>query len=150
MVATASGDWTVRLWGVEKGQIIYIYLCIGSVKDCSFSPLGKIIAAGDTGGNVYILELIGFGATSLAEGKEAVPEQTVEEAREKELPELKADEEKKEKLPESREEFLLKADQIIEREQEAITSSESPTISCKCGHNNPATERWCKNCGREL
>ncbi|NIO22116.1 MAG: hypothetical protein GTN76_15655, partial [Candidatus Aenigmarchaeota archaeon] len=112
MIASVSHDETVRLWDAEMGKIIYIYPCIGAVIDSSFSPMGKMIATGDTGGNLYILELIGFGSASLAESKEAAPEQSVEEAGEKRLPELKVDEEKQEKLPESREELLQKADKI--------------------------------------
>jgi hypothetical protein len=40
--------------------------------------------------------------------------------------------------------------QTIDKEKEEITSSESTTITCKCGHRNPVSEKWCKNCGREL
>jgi WD40 repeat protein len=32
-----------------------------------------------------------------------------------------------------------------------INTTKNPnSITCKCGHKNPAGERWCKNCGREL
>jgi len=40
--------------------------------------------------------------------------------------------------------------QASSTQEEEISSEKRTTITCKCGHKNPAGERWCKNCGREL
>jgi len=96
-----------------------------------------MIAAGDTGGNVYILEFFNFGTAFLSKDKDTVLEQVDAEAGRKEIWE---------------ELERLEAGQpgeISSSQQEDILK-EQISITCKCGHNNPVTERWCKNCGREL
>ena len=60
-LALASAEKTIQLWDVCTGQLIHLFECIGDIRSCSFNPLGKNLAVGDMGGNVYILELIGFG-----------------------------------------------------------------------------------------
>lgn len=35
-------------------------------------------------------------------------------------------------------------------EREASLSDEQATTTCKCGHKNPAENKWCDQCGREL
>jgi WD40 repeat protein len=61
-LASASQDNTVRLWVAETGESIGVYPCLGYVRSCDFSPLNNMIACGDPGGNLYILELISFSA----------------------------------------------------------------------------------------
>ena len=60
ILASASDDNTLRLWDARSGEPIDRFPCVGSVYTCAFSPSGEKLAAGDRGGNVYILELIGF------------------------------------------------------------------------------------------
>ena len=55
----------IRLWDVHSGEPIYTFQCIGNVFTCAFNPLGEILAATDSGGNVYMLELIGFETKSI-------------------------------------------------------------------------------------
>jgi len=112
-VASAGGgpsgkDNTIRFWEVQTGKPIGLYPCLGNVLCCSFSPSGNICACGDLGGNLYILRLVGFNSTSLAQDKEAAPKAAVEEPGEKDVPEKKAGGKKQEKLSESRKELLLK------------------------------------------
>jgi WD40 repeat protein len=59
-IASASGDYTVRLWDAHNGQLIDSFRALGSVRCLAFSPLNNVIACGDTGGSLYILKLVGF------------------------------------------------------------------------------------------
>ena len=58
-LASVSLDNTVRLWDANSGELIDTFYCIGYVRDCAFNPSGEKLAAGDSGGNVYILEWFG-------------------------------------------------------------------------------------------
>jgi WD40 repeat protein len=58
-VASASRDQTLRLWDAQTGEISAAYPCLGRLFCCAFSLTGKMIASGDSGGNLYLLELMG-------------------------------------------------------------------------------------------
>ena len=58
-LVSASDDKAIRLWDTHTGQPIGKFPCLGSVNCCVFNSRGTRLAAGDIGGNVYILELAG-------------------------------------------------------------------------------------------
>ena len=60
ILASANGDKTVKLWVVDSSELIYTYPCAGEPTTISFNPYSKTIAAGDSAGNVYILEPFNF------------------------------------------------------------------------------------------
>jgi WD40 repeat protein len=59
ILASASDDGTLRLWGTRTGKTVAAFPHHGSVGSCVFNTQGTRLAAGDTGGNVYILEFVG-------------------------------------------------------------------------------------------
>jgi hypothetical protein len=74
-----------------------------------------MIVCGDSGGNLYILELIGFDSIHLYQEKEAVRKKAFEPLREKESSEkeeIERMQEKQKELPETREGLLSEADRI--------------------------------------
>jgi WD40 repeat protein/tetratricopeptide (TPR) repeat protein len=59
-LAFARTDKELQLWDVSAGRFLHRFECIGGIRACTFGPSGNILAVGDMGGNVYLLELVGF------------------------------------------------------------------------------------------
>jgi WD40 repeat protein len=53
---SASYDNTLKVWGLETGQLAATFHCDASGRCCAFAGNQKI-AAGDTGGRLYFLKL---------------------------------------------------------------------------------------------
>jgi len=123
-LASVSHDKTVRLWNAATGKQIYVYPCIGNVCTCSYSLLGMMIAAGDTGGNVYILAMYGFNLRQLRIDSEA---DSLTEKDPKQFPSKNKN----------------------QKEQEEIQEI-SADSTCRCGQRNPSRSNWCQKCGREV
>jgi len=64
-LVSASIDGTIKLWNARTGQLLASYPCQGDVHCCAFNPKNTLIACGDSGGNVYLLDPIGFGFTAI-------------------------------------------------------------------------------------
>jgi WD40 repeat protein len=61
-IASGSDDKTIKIWDAETGEEIYTFYTSGDVNSNSiaFSQAGYGVVAGGAGGNVYILQQIGF------------------------------------------------------------------------------------------
>ena len=123
-LASASNDKTVRMWNVTTGKQISVYPCFGELNRCSFSPFGKTLAAGGGGGNVYILDLIGFEFRPFGIDSEA---DSLTEQDPERFPSKNKNQKEQEDV------------------QQGFASS-----TCRCGKINPAVSKWCEKCGREV
>lgn len=60
ILASSSGDKTVRLWNVEDGTELSISPLLGhsyGVNSCRFSPFGTLLATASTDGNVHLWDV---------------------------------------------------------------------------------------------
>jgi WD40 repeat protein/tetratricopeptide (TPR) repeat protein len=64
MLAFARTDKELQLWDVFAGRFLHRFKCIGGIRACTFGPSENILAVGDMGGNVYLLELVAFDVQS--------------------------------------------------------------------------------------
>jgi WD40 repeat protein len=61
VIASGSGDRTVRLWDVETGSCkctLTVDSGRGGVRSISYSPAGDMIAAGCSNGKIHILDTV--------------------------------------------------------------------------------------------
>jgi len=71
-------DNTLTLWDADTGEPVNLFPCHGNISAFSVSPAGKSYALGDSGGNVYILELMGIEIEPV---KQKIPHPTPPERR---------------------------------------------------------------------
>jgi WD40 repeat protein len=57
LVVSASTDRTLKVWEVETGKVLATFTCDGEAHCCAFSPVLKLVVAGDAGGHVHFLRL---------------------------------------------------------------------------------------------
>ncbi len=156
-IVSASRDKTLKLWDAESGEALIFFPALGGVRAVSYSLKESRLCGGDVGGNLYILRLYGFdigpsAKQSLLETNDVSQTKTKVKA---EKPEKKIESKDTSK---TREELLSEAlDQKTNHQPSQSSSAkkeeiqaEQATITCKCGHKNPAGERWCENCGRKI
>lgn len=55
-----GADKQLRFWDLQKNQLTHFFPCDGAVLSCDFHPSGKMVAIGDSAGNIYQLERIGI------------------------------------------------------------------------------------------
>lgn len=68
-IVSACSDNTMKLWDINNGEPIGFFPSLGEVKCVSYSLKESRICCGDTGGNIYILDLYGFNiGSSVKEG----------------------------------------------------------------------------------
>lgn len=63
-IVSACSDNTMKLWNINNGEPIGFFPSLGEVKSVSYSLKESRICCGDTGGNIYILDLYGFNIGS--------------------------------------------------------------------------------------
>ena len=71
ILASSSGDKTVRLWNIPDGEEVSFSPLLGhlySVNACCFSPFGTLIATGSTDCNVYLWDAKTGKAIAVLEG----------------------------------------------------------------------------------
>ena len=55
-IASGSDDWTVAVWDAQTGERVTILALDGEIASVAWHPHGRALAAGDNGGDVYLLE----------------------------------------------------------------------------------------------
>lgn len=60
MIFSANLDKKLKLWDAENGQLLESYPSLGNLYTCCASPKSGTVCCGDNGGNIYILDLIGY------------------------------------------------------------------------------------------
>jgi len=57
---SGSSDMTLKLWDLSTGRVITSFFGESTISCLAISPNGKIVIAGETGGNVHLLKLEGI------------------------------------------------------------------------------------------
>ncbi|MDT8401320.1 MAG: WD40 repeat domain-containing protein [Bacteroidales bacterium] len=76
-------DNILTLWDANSREPVNSFPCLGNITAISVSTAGKFYALGDSGGNVYILEIMGLGTEAV---KQKIPHTTPPERRREEPP----------------------------------------------------------------
>jgi len=82
-IISSRKDNIMTLWDAHTGEPVNSFPCHGNISAFSVSPTGKSYALGDSGGNVYILELMG---TVNEPVKQKIPHTAPPERRQEEPP----------------------------------------------------------------
>ena len=53
----ASDDNTVKVWNLEKGEVLATFTCDGQAHCCVFSDVLNLIVARDAGGHLHLLRI---------------------------------------------------------------------------------------------
>ena len=59
-IVSGSGDNTLKVWDVETGQVNAGIVLPGGIECLGFHPWRPLLACGDAGGSVYIVDLMGI------------------------------------------------------------------------------------------
>lgn len=63
---STSSDQNIKIWNVESGSEALSFPVLGSLTCCDINLTGDVVSCGDSGGNLYILEIVGNIASTVA------------------------------------------------------------------------------------
>jgi WD40 repeat protein len=58
LVVSGSDDRTLRLWDLVTGRELAVFTGDAQFSCCAFTPDGRLVVAGDGGGQIHVLEIL--------------------------------------------------------------------------------------------